>query len=88
MGLTERIFHMHSSTCPACLLWCVCVFIIQILEENDAEGMSCLGDVWEIFEYLGYHLIGNADFEKNNRFSNKFSTQKPEWVSTKFIIQI
>ena len=46
--------------CPALSsLVCVCVCVCSCAytnsrKQNDAEGMPCLGDVWEIFEYLEY----------------------------------
>jgi len=65
MGLTENFSYAQQCFVLLCLLWCVGVCIhtcayTNSRKQNDAEGMPCLGDVWEIFEYLGYHLTGQC----------------------------
>ena len=83
MGLTENFSYAQQCFVLLCLLWCVgvCVHVhTQILESRMMQkGCPAWGMCGRFLNILVIISLANADFEKNNRFSNKFSTQKPEW---------
>lgn len=84
MGLTERMSPMHSRVLSR-FVFCgvrVCVPVhTQILESRMMQkGCPAWGICGRFLNILVVISLANADFEKNNnRLSNKFSTQKPEW---------
>ena len=76
---------MHSSVLSCFVfsgVW-VCAYThvhTQILESRMMQkGCPAWGMCGRFLNILVIISLANADFEKNNRFSNKFSTQKPEW---------